>query len=280
MMRWLTRPKVAPRDAQQVASLPYGTYGTQDTYRPYEERPMPNIQDLLREEGIQVGEQVRVPQNLGQRYNIGGLVRSEFNKGSKKSFGFGRENWRTEKVTLGDKNYRYWLKKLYDEDADYSRIIEIDASSLKPSATFGYKPDQVRYLADFETSKVDQIYIGSCTNGRLSDLREAAEVTKGKKLAFGVRGIVSPATPKIFREAMKEGLIDIFMDAGYLVSNPTCGACLGMSNGVLAPDEVAATTTNRNFNGRMGKGGMVHLMSPSSAAACGITGYLTDPNKI
>ncbi len=174
-------------------------------------------------------------------------------------------------------DYKKWWS---DEDAKYSRTLDIDVSKLQPSATFGYKPDQVRAIRDFEKSKVDQIYIGSCTNGRLSDLREAAAVTKGKKLAFGVRGILSPATPKIYRDAMKEGLLDIFLDAGYLVSNPTCGACLGMSNGVLAPDEVAATTTNRNFNGRMGKGGMVHLMSPASAAASGIAGFLTDPRDV
>ena len=111
-------------------------------------------------------------------------------------------------------------------------------------------------------------------------MREAAAVVKGTELAFGVRGIVSPATPKIYREAMKEGLFDIFLDAGYLMSNPTCGACLGMSNGVLSEGEACASTTNRNFNGRMGAGGMVHLMSPASAAACGITGKLTDPRDV
>ena len=124
------------------------------------------------------------------------------------------------------------------------------------------------------------MYIGSCTNGRISDLRIAADVIKDSKLAKGVRGIVSPATPEIYRQALKEGLIEIFMDAGYCVTNPTCGACLGMSNGVLAEGEVCASTTNRNFNGRMGKGGMVHLMSPASAAASGIKGRLTDPGDV
>ncbi len=187
---------------------------------------------------------------------------------------FIKEDYETKDDAVID--YRKWWS---DDDAEYARVIDIDVAKLAPVCTVGFKPDQVKNIGDVD-SKVDQIYIGSCTNGRLSDLRIAAEVTKGKKLAFGVRGIVSPATPQIFREAMKEGLIDIFMDAGYLVSNPTCGACLGMSNGVLAPDEVAATTTNRNFNGRMGKGGMVHLMSPASAAASGITGKLTDPREI
>ncbi len=173
-------------------------------------------------------------------------------------------------------DYKKWWS---DDDAEYARVIDIDVEKISPVCTFGFKPDQVKAISEMD-SKVDQVYIGSCTNGRLSDLRIAAEVTKGHTLAFGVRGIVSPATPKIYREAMREGLLDIFLDAGYLVSNPTCGACLGMSNGVLAPDEVAAATTNRNFNGRMGKGGVVHLMSPASAAAAGITGKLTDPREI
>ncbi|ERP31983.1 3-isopropylmalate dehydratase large subunit [Chitinivibrio alkaliphilus] len=167
-----------------------------------------------------------------------------------------------------------------DSDASYAQVVKIDASAVEPCATYGYKPDHVDNLRNFTDARVDQVYIGSCTNGRLSDLRIAAEVTKGHRLARGTRGIVSPATPKIYREALKEGLIDIFLDAGYLVSNPTCGACLGMSNGVLAEGEVAAATTNRNFNGRMGKGGMVHLMSPASAAAAGITGKLSDPRDI
>jgi len=167
-----------------------------------------------------------------------------------------------------------------DSDAKYVKTLDIDASKVVPVSTINYKPDDVKPLSELSNYPVNQIYIGSCTNGRLSDLRIAAEITKGKKLAFGVRGIVSPATPKIYKESMKEGLLEIFMDAGYCVTNPTCGACLGMSNGVLAPGEAAAATTNRNFNGRMGKGGMVHLMSPASAAAAGITGKLTDPRTI
>ncbi|MCL2845595.1 MAG: 3-isopropylmalate dehydratase large subunit [Chitinivibrionia bacterium] len=167
-----------------------------------------------------------------------------------------------------------------DSDATYVRTLEIDASKIVPVCTVNYKPDDVKPISELPNSPVHQIYIGSCTNGRIDDLRIAAEITKGKKLAFGVRGIVSPATPKIFKEAMKEGLLEIFMDAGYCVTNPTCGACLGMSNGVLAPGEVAIATTNRNFNGRMGKGGMVHLASPASAAAAGITGKLTDPRSL
>ncbi|HAJ78889.1 MAG TPA: 3-isopropylmalate dehydratase, partial [Fibrobacteres bacterium] len=166
-----------------------------------------------------------------------------------------------------------------DADAEYEKNISIDVSALEPVTTVQYKPDQVKKLRELNNVKIDQVYIGSCTNGRLSDLEIAAGIIKGTKLAKGVRGIVSPATPLIFKQAMEAGIIATFMDAGYCVTNPTCGACLGMSNGVLAEGEACASTTNRNFNGRMGKGGMVHLMSPASAAASGITGHLTDPGE-
>ncbi|MFZ5367666.1 MAG: 3-isopropylmalate dehydratase large subunit [Spirochaetota bacterium] len=168
--------------------------------------------------------------------------------------------------------YKAWWS---DEDAHYESIINLDCSTLEPVATIGYKPDQVRPIAELQGTKVDQVYIGSCTNGRIEDLREAAAVLKGRKIADSVRGILSPATPEVYAQALKEGLIQIFMDAGFCVTNPTCGACLGMSNGVLAEGEVCASTTNRNFYGRMGKGGMVHLMSPASAAATAIKGYIT-----
>jgi 3-isopropylmalate/(R)-2-methylmalate dehydratase large subunit len=167
-----------------------------------------------------------------------------------------------------------------DPDASYESMHNCEAATLEPVATVGYKPDEVKKIKDLSQIKIDQVYIGSCTNGRLSDLRAAAAIIRGTKLAPGVRGIVSPATPSVFRLAMQEGLLTIFMDAGYCVTNPTCGACLGMSNGVLAEGEVCASTTNRNFFGRMGKGGMVHLMSPASAAASGITGRLTDPREV
>ena len=163
---------------------------------------------------------------------------------------------------------------LPDEDAEYARVIEFDANSMEPVATFGNKPDQVKTVREMTGTPVNQIYIGSCTNGRLEDLRIAAKVLEGKKIHPNVRAIVSPATPLIYREALKEGIIAIFMDAGFCVTNPTCGACLGMSNGVLASGEVCASTTNRNFNGRMGKGGTVHLMSPATAAATAIAGEI------
>ena len=167
-----------------------------------------------------------------------------------------------------------------DADARYEKTLTFDVSTLDPQVTFGFKPDQVKPVGEMAGTRVDQIYIGTCTNGRIEDLRQAAEVLKGRKIADSVRGIVSPATPKIFNEALAEGIIQIFMDSGFCVTNPTCGACLGMSNGVLAEGEVCASTSNRNFNGRMGKGGMVHLMSPATAAATAITGVITDARTL
>jgi 3-isopropylmalate/(R)-2-methylmalate dehydratase large subunit len=174
-------------------------------------------------------------------------------------------------------DFRTWHS---DEDAQYEKVLDFDISNLEPQVTFGYKPDCVKAAKEFEGTAVDQIYIGTCTNGRLEDLRVAAEILKGRQIAENVRGIVSPATPKIFADALAEGIIQVFMDAGFCVTNPTCGACLGMSNGVLAEGEVCASTSNRNFNGRMGKGGMVHLMSPATAAATAITGVVTDARML
>jgi 3-isopropylmalate/(R)-2-methylmalate dehydratase large subunit len=162
-----------------------------------------------------------------------------------------------------------------DADAAYDAVIEIEVDNLSPQVTHGYKPDKVKPVMEMQGTKVDQVYIGSCTNGRIEDLRVAARVLEGKKINEHIRAIVSPATPDIFKQALQEGIIKIFMDAGFCVTNPTCGACLGMSNGVLAEGEVCASTTNRNFNGRMGKGGMVHLMSPATAAATAIAGHIT-----
>ena len=166
-----------------------------------------------------------------------------------------------------------------DADAAYERVLTVDASALAPQVTFGYKPDKVRDITEMEGTRIDQVYIGSCTNGRIEDVREAAAVVRGKTIADSVRAILVPATPAVYSQALEEGLIKIFMDSGFCVSNPTCGACLGMSNGVLAEGEVCASTTNRNFNGRMGKGGMVHLMSPASAAAAAIAGAIADPRR-
>lgn len=173
--------------------------------------------------------------------------------------------------------YRKWVS---DDDAHYDKVLDFDLSKLEPQVTYGYKPDCVKPVKEMAGTKVDQIYIGTCTNGRIEDLREAAAILKGQKIAESVRGIVSPATPKIFSDALAEGIIQIFMDAGFCVTNPTCGACLGMSNGVLSDGEVCASTSNRNFNGRMGKGGMVHLMSPATAAATALKGVITDARTL
>lgn len=184
---------------------------------------------------------------------------------------FIKDEFATKEAALAE-----YSKFLPDADAAYEKVIDINVAELEPMVTFGYKPDQVKTVAEMTGTPVNQIYIGSCTNGRIEDLRVAASVLKGKKISPNVRAIVSPATPKIYRDALKEGIIDIFMEAGFCVTNPTCGACLGMSNGVLANGESCASTTNRNFNGRMGKGGMVHLMSPASAAATAIAGVITN----
>jgi 3-isopropylmalate/(R)-2-methylmalate dehydratase large subunit len=184
------------------------------------------------------------------------------------------KDYPAKEAALAD--FRNWWS---DDDAVYDRVLDLEVSSLDPVVTYGYKPDQVKSISEMAGTPVDQVYLGSCTNGRLEDLRVAAAILKGKKIAPDVRAILSPATPKVFSDAMREGLIDIFMDAGFCVTNPTCGACLGMSSGVLADGEVCASTTNRNFMGRMGKGGMVHLMSPATSAATALEGVMADPRK-
>ncbi len=163
-----------------------------------------------------------------------------------------------------------------DPDATYADCIEHDVSTLSPQSTYGYKPDQVKPVAELEGTPIDQVYLGSCTNGRLEDLEVAARLLEGRRIKPTVRMIVSPATPGIYARALEKGLIETFIKAGACVTNPTCGACLGMSNGVLAEGEVCAATTNRNFNGRMGKGGMIHLVSPATAAASALAGHLTN----
>lgn len=180
-------------------------------------------------------------------------------------------------IDLAVEDFSKWHS---DPDATYVQELTIDVSKLAPQVTFGYKPDEVKDVTEMEGTPVDQVYIGSCTNGRIEDLRAASRILKGRKIAANVRGILSPATPKVYSQALEEGLIAIFMEAGFCVTNPTCGACLGMSNGVLAEGEICASTTNRNFNGRMGKGGIVHLMSPLTAAATAVQGHITDPRKL
>ena len=165
-----------------------------------------------------------------------------------------------------------------DPDAKYDQVIDIDVSEMVPVMTNNYSPGDVVNVSAFAGKKVDQVYIGSCTNGRISDLRAAANVFKSMgKVSEKLRCIVVPATQHIYEMALEEGLIETFAKAGCFVSGPTCGACLGMSCGVLAPGEVCVSTTNRNFPGRMGKDGMVHLASPATAAYTAIHGVITEP---
>jgi 3-isopropylmalate/(R)-2-methylmalate dehydratase large subunit len=186
----------------------------------------------------------------------------------------GEKTYASKEAALED--FAQWRS---DEDAGYAETLDLDCTGLEPLATVGFKPDQVKPLRELAGTKVDQVYIGSCTNGRIEDLRAAASLLRGRRIAGSLRAILSPATTAVFTQALKEGLLEIFQDAGFCVTNATCGACLGMSNGVLAEGEVCASTTNRNFYGRMGKGGMVHLLSPLSAAAAALTGTLTDPRE-
>ncbi len=170
-----------------------------------------------------------------------------------------------------------------DEDAEYDETYVIDLATLRPTVAFPHLPENTKTVDEIgETEvKIDQCVIGSCTNGRLSDLRAAANVLKGKKIAKGVRCIIFPGTQQIWKDAMHEGLFDIFIDAGAVVSTPTCGPCLGGHMGILAAGEKAISTTNRNFVGRMGHvDSEVYLASPSVAAASAVKGYITDPEKL
>jgi 3-isopropylmalate/(R)-2-methylmalate dehydratase large subunit len=184
---------------------------------------------------------------------------------------FIKDEFKTRKRAL--KEYSKWIS---DSDARYEQVLQHDVSGLEPLVTVGYKPDEVKTVREMAGTPVDQVYIGSCTNGRMEDLRIAASILKGKTISPKLRAIVSPATSEIYSMALEEGIIRIFTDAGFCVINPTCGACLGMSDGVLAAGEVCAATTNRNFRGRMGEGGMVHLVSPATAAATAIEGAIAN----
>ena len=168
-----------------------------------------------------------------------------------------------------------------DEDAEYSKVFEIDLSSVPLTVAFPHLPSNVNTFDQIGDIPIDQVVIGSCTNGRLSDLRIAAEVLKGHKVHPRVRTIVIPATQRIYLEAMREGLLEIFVEAGAVVSTPTCGPCLGGHMGILAKGERAVATTNRNFVGRMGHvESEVYLASPAVAAASAITGKISSPEEV
>lgn len=188
------------------------------------------------------------------------------------------------KEFLKDKKLRDEPKYFYsDEGANYTKVIEIDTSKLDPVIAYPFLPSNGKSVREAvkDDIAIDQAFIGSCTNGRLSDLRIAASILKGKKVARKTRLIITPATQKIALQAQKEGLIDIFIEAGAVVSNPTCGACLGGYMGILGAGERCISTTNRNFVGRMGdRSGEVYLANSAVAAASAITGKITDPRDL
>lgn len=165
-----------------------------------------------------------------------------------------------------------------DEDAEYNRTITVDLSILKSTVAFPHLPENTRTFDDIPEIKIDQVVIGSCTNGRMEDMRMAASVLKGKKVAKNVRTIIIPATQQIYLQCIKEGLAEIFIEAGAIVSTPTCGPCLGGHMGILAKGEKAVSTSNRNFVGRMGHTeSEIYLASPAVAAASAIKGCIADP---
>ncbi len=168
-----------------------------------------------------------------------------------------------------------------DDDAEYSRVIEIDLSTIRPTVAFPHLPDNTRTIDEVGEVILDQVVIGSCTNGRIEDLRMAASIFKGKTVHPKLRTLIFPATQKIYLQALREGLIEIFIEAGIAVSTPTCGPCLGGHMGILAKGERALSTTNRNFVGRMGDPeSEVYLCSPAVAAASAITGKISSPEEV
>ena len=176
---------------------------------------------------------------------------------------------------------REWVEYAADEDAVYDEEYTIDLASLRPTIAFPHLPENTKTIDEItEPIKIDQVVIGSCTNGRLDDLRIAAEIMKDKKIAKGIRCIVIPGTQKIYLQAMEEGLLRTFIEAGAVVSTPTCGPCLGGYMGVLAEGERCVSTTNRNFVGRMGHvNSEIYLASPAVAAASALTGVISAPKE-
>ena len=167
-----------------------------------------------------------------------------------------------------------------DADAEYERVIEIDLDELEPTVAFPHLPSNTRPVREAGNVAIDQVVIGSCTNGRISDMRAAAEVMRGHRVADGVRAIVIPATQRIWLQALEEGLLKTFVEAGCVVSPPTCGPCLGGHMGILAKNERCVATTNRNFVGRMGHvESEVYLASPAVAAASAVAGRITAPTN-
>ena len=171
-----------------------------------------------------------------------------------------------------------------DEDAQYDQIVEIDLSEVRPTVAFPHLPGNAKTIDEVEAMepiKIDQVVIGSCTNGRISDMRKAAAILKGHTVHPDVRVMVVPATQEVYKECIKEGLVDIFIDAGCAFNTPSCGPCMGGHMGVMAPGEKCVSTTNRNFVGRMGDvESLIYLASPEVAAASSIAGYIANPEKV
>lgn len=173
--------------------------------------------------------------------------------------------------------------KIYeaDDDAEYDSVVEIDLSTLKPTVACPHLPENTKTVDELDKIEIDQVVIGSCTNGRIEDMRIAASILKGKKIAKGVRCIVIPATQSIYLECIRQGWAEIFVEAGAIVSTPTCGPCLGGHMGILAAGERAVSTSNRNFVGRMGHTkSEIYLASPAVAAASALAGYIADPRNV
>ncbi|MEJ6952115.1 3-isopropylmalate dehydratase large subunit [Natronospora cellulosivora (SeqCode)] len=182
---------------------------------------------------------------------------------------------------LKDRASREYTAYYSDEDANYERVIEYDVSKIEPQIAFPHLPENTRSVSESSHVKIDQSVIGSCTNGRIEDLRIAAEVFKGNKVHSDVRCIIFPGTQEIYKQAVQEGLVEIFIDAGVAFSTPTCGPCLGGHMGILAKGEKAIATTNRNFVGRMGHPeSEVYLSNPAVAAASAIKGYIAHPEEV
>ena len=176
---------------------------------------------------------------------------------------------------------REWKKYEADADAEYDEVYEIDLSTLRPTVAFPHLPDNTRTIDNVGDITIDQVVIGSCTNGRITDLRIARDILKGKKVKKGIRCIFFPGTQKIYLQALEEGIIKDLIVAGAIVSTPTCGPCLGGHMGILAKGERCVSTTNRNFVGRMGHvESEVYLSSPAVAAASALTGKITDPELV
>ena len=182
---------------------------------------------------------------------------------------------------LEGRTERAWTAERSDPDAAFSGHVRIDLSSLAPLVPLPHSPGNIVPLDQAVGRKVDQVYIGNCSNGTITDLRQAAEMLRGRRVHAGTRAIIVPASQRVYRQALAEGLLDVFVEAGALVSAPTCGACFGGSNGVLADGENAVATTNRNFRGRMGSAEAgVYLANAWVAAAAAVAGELVDPAQL